>query len=137
MGSTRMKKLVLFIGLILLTCALVPIGSALLVTNPLAKVAEDYFLLISQDKVSEAYQMTSSDLQAEMSLRDFRDINRGSPLEEFVSVSWDYKGMEGNWGELQGMLETGDASYPEIFLFVNVELVQENREWKIHDVELW
>jgi hypothetical protein len=45
--------------------------------------------------------------------------------------------MEGNWGELQGMLETGDASYPEIFLFVNVELVQENREWKIHDVELW
>jgi len=132
-----MKKLVLYVGLIILTCALVPIGSALLVTNPLSKVAEDYFLLISQDKVSEAYQMTSRDVQAEISLRDYKEINRGSPLEEYVSVSWDYRGMEGNWGELQGMLEINDASYPEVFFFVNVELVQENGEWKIYYVELW
>ncbi len=132
-----MKKLVLYVGLIILTCALVPIGSALLVTNPLSKVAEEYFLLISQDKVSEAYQMTSRDVQAEISIRDFKEINRGSPLEEYVNVSWDYKGMEGKWGELQGMLETSDASYPEAFVFVNVELVQENGEWKIYTVELW
>jgi hypothetical protein len=132
-----MKKLVLYVGLIILTCALVPIGSALLVTNPLSKVAEDYFLLISQDKVSEAYQMTSRDVQAEISIRDFKEINQGSPLEEYVSVSWDYKGMEGNWGELQGMLEISDTSYPEVFFFVNVELAQENGEWKIYFVELW
>ena len=132
-----MKKVVIYVGLIILTCALVPIGSALLVTNPLAKVAEEYFLLISQDKVSEAYQLTSRDVQTEISLGDFKEINRGSPLEEYVSVSWDYRGMEGNWGELQGMLETGDASYPEVYIFVNVELVQENGEWKIYSVDLW
>jgi hypothetical protein len=135
--GTRMKKVVLFVGLIILTCALVPIGSALLMTNPLAKVAEDYFLLMSQDKVSEAYQLTSRDVQADISIRDFKEINRGSPLEKYVTVSWDYRGMEGNWGELQGMLETGDASYPEVYVFVNVELVQENGEWKIYSVELW
>jgi hypothetical protein len=106
-------------------------------TNPLAKVAEDYFLLISQDEVSEAYQLTSRDVQADISLSDFKEINRGSPLEKYVNVSWDYRGMEGNWGELQGMLETGDLSYPEVYLFVNVELVQENGEWKIYSVELW
>ena len=132
-----MKKVVIYVGLIILTCALVPIGSALLVTNPLAKVAEEYFLLLSQDKVNEAYQLTSRDVQAEISLGDFKEINRGSPLEEYVSVSWDYRGMEGNWGELQGMLETGDASYPEVYIFVNVELVQENGEWKIYSVDLW
>lgn len=132
-----MKKIVFYVGLIILTCALVPISSALLLTNPLAEVAEDYFLLISQDKVSEAYQLTSRDVQAEVSLRDFKEINRGSPLEEYISVSWDSRGMEGNWGELQGMLETGDASYPEVFVFVNMELVQENGEWKIYSIELW
>ncbi|HEY47593.1 MAG: hypothetical protein AMJ88_03325 [Anaerolineae bacterium SM23_ 63] len=132
-----MKKVVLFVGLIILTCALVPIGSALLVTNPLANVAEDYFLLISQDKVSEAYQLTSRDVQAEVSLLDFREMCRESPLEEYVDVSWDYRGIEGKWGELQGMLETGDASYPEVFVFVNVELVQENGKWKIYSVDLW
>lgn len=132
-----MKKWVLYVGLIILTCALVPIGSALLVTNPLAKVAEEYFLLISQDRVSEAYQLTSRDVQTEISLGDFREINRGSPLEEYISVSWDYRGMEGNWGELQGMLETADASYPDVFIFVNVELVQEEGEWKIYSVDLW
>lgn len=132
-----MKKIVLYVGLIILTCALVPIGSALLVTNPLAEVAEDYFLLLSQGKVSEAYQMTSRDVQAEISLRDYIEINRGSPLEEYISVSWDYRGMEGNSGELQGMLEISDASYPEVFFFVNVELVQEEGEWKIYYVELW
>ncbi len=132
-----MKKWVLYAGLIILTCALVPIGSALLVTNPLAKVAEEYFLLISQDRVNEAYQLTSRDVQAEMSLSNFREINRGSPLEEYVSVSWDYRGMEGDWGELQGMLETADVSYPDVFIFVNVELVQEDGEWKIYSVDLW
>jgi hypothetical protein len=81
--------------------------------------------------------MTSSDVQAEISLGDFREINRGSPLEEYVSVSWDYRGMEGTWGELQGMLETADASYPDVFVFVNVELVQEDGEWKIYSIDLW
>lgn len=132
-----MKKLILYAGLIILASALIPIGSALQLTNPLSKVAEEYFLLLSQDKVSEAYQMTSRDVQAEISIRDFKEYNRGSPLEEYVSASWESEGMEGEWGEVQGMIETGDAGYPEVFVFVNVELVQENGEWKIYSVELW
>ncbi len=132
-----MKKIVFYVGLIILTCALVPISSALLLTNPLTKVAEEYFLLLSQDKVSEAYQLTSTEVQTEISLSIFKEINRGSPLEEYINVSWDSREMEGNWGELQGMLETGDASYPEVYVFINVELVQENGEWKIYSVELW
>jgi hypothetical protein len=135
--SARMKKLVLYAGIFILASALIPIGNALQLPDPLSLVAEEYFLLMSQDRVSEAYQMTSSDVQAKMSISDFREMNRGSPLEGYVSASWDYEGMEGKWGELQGMIETGDASYPEVFVFVNVELARENGEWKIYSVELW
>jgi hypothetical protein len=132
-----MKKWLLLIGFIIFASALMPRSGAQQLMNPLSKVAEEYFLLLSQDKVTEAYQMTSSDLQAETSLRDFIEMNRGSPLEEYVSALWDHEGTEGNRGELRGMIETGDASYPELFLFVNVELVQEDGEWKINAVELW
>jgi hypothetical protein len=132
-----MKKMVLYVGFIILASALMPISSARQLMNPLSKAAEEYFLLLSQDKVTEAYQMTSSDVQAETSLRDFIEMNRGSPLEKYVSALWDHEGIEGNRGELQGMIETSDASYPEVFIFVNVELVQEDGEWKIYSVELW
>jgi len=132
-----MKKMVLYVGFIILASALMPISSARQLMNPLSKAAEEYFLLLSQDKVTEAYQMTSSDVQAETSLRDFIEMNRGSPLEKYVSALWDHEGIEGNRGELQGILETSDASYPEVFIFVNVELVQEDGEWKIYSVELW
>jgi hypothetical protein len=135
--SSRMKKFVLYAGIFILASALIPIGNALQLPDPLSLVAEEYFLLMSKDRVSEAYQMTSSDVQVEMSLSDFREMNRESPLERYVSVSWDHEGVEGNWGELQGMIETGDLSYTELFLFVNVELVQEKGEWKIYSVELW
>jgi hypothetical protein len=135
--NARIKKFALYAGIFILASALIPIGNALQLPEPLSLVAEEYFLLMSQEKVSEAYQMTSSNVQAETSISDFREMNRGSPLERYVSVSWDHEGAEGNWGELQGMIETSDASYPEVFVFVNVELVQENGEWKIYSVELW
>ena len=92
-----MKKLVLYVGLFILASALIPIGNARQLPDTLSKVAEEYFLLLSQDKVNEAYQMTSRDVQAGISIRDYKEMNRGSPLEEYISVSWDYEGMKGKW----------------------------------------
>lgn len=111
------------------------LGAALLLTQPIVDVAEQYFLLISQNKIEQAYQLTADDVHAEFSLKDFEEINKDSLLKKYIGASWSSRSIENNRGHLLGTVTTSDRVDQR--LNVAIELVKDNGEWKIYSVDLW
>jgi hypothetical protein len=125
------------IGITILGFALsaVILGAVLAVTQPMVNVAEQYFTLISQGKIEQAYDLTASDVKAEFTLDDFYQMYDDGPATKFKSASWHHRSFENNYGYLEGVLKTYDEIKSEIN--IAMELIRENGSWKIYSLEIW
>ncbi len=110
--------------------AAVLFGGILYLTNPMTDVAEECLALIAQNRIHEASQLHAEVIRTDVVNRaQFENLYRDSILTKYRGVSWHYRKVQGDWGLLQGIVETSDPSYPEIF--VEVEFVKESGEWRI------
>ena len=130
-----MKRKTTFFTIVGLGLSVLIFGGALLLTKPLVDAAEQYFLLISQNEIEQAYQLTADEVRAEFSLEDFQEINKNSLLKKYVAASWSSRTIENDTGQLLGTVTTSDPA--EQHLNVAMELVKKNGQWKIYSVDLW
>jgi hypothetical protein len=130
----KMKKGVIILGIVI---GLVVLGVVLLLTNPLTDVAEEFLALISQNRFREASQLHISGIRDDIVNRTkVEDVYRNSVLTKYKSVSWhNRRVVDGNWGLLEGIMETSDALDMEIY--IQVEFMKENGDWKISYIEFY
>ena len=133
-SGEAMKKAALFLGIGFIGFVVILFGAVMIMTNPLVNVAEEYFSLISQDRIDKAYELTSRDVRAAFTIDDFEEINNDTLLKFYYDASWYSRSWEGDRGELEGIIKTTDAVHNEVD--VMVQLVKENGEWKIYSLDL-
>jgi len=122
-----MKKGAILLGIVI---SLAAIGGVLLLTNPLTDVAEECLALISQNRIREASQLHVAGIRDDpVNRAKSEDVYRNSVLSKYKSVSWHHREVDGNWGILEGIMETSDDLDMEIYL--QVEFMKENGDWKI------
>ncbi|MHC4293544.1 MAG: hypothetical protein ACYSTX_04550 [Planctomycetota bacterium] len=130
-----MSKKALTFTFISMVFTIVILGVVFAVTQPMVNVAEEFFTLVSQGKIEQAYQLTAADVQAEFTLGDFHEMYDDGPAAKFKSASWHHRSFENDYGYLEGVLKTSDEIDPE--LDIVMELLNENGSWKIYSVEIW
>lgn len=128
-----MKKAGIFVGIGCIGFVVILFGAVMIMTNPLVNVAEEYFLLISENRIDEAYELTSTDVRATFTLENFEAINNDTILKQYYDASWYSRSREGDRGVLEGSVKTTDAVYDEVNVIV--QLVRENGEWKIYSLD--
>jgi hypothetical protein len=108
-----------FIKILLLTAAIASgvIAIVFYITNQITKPAEEFFMLLSQEKYSEAWEMTHPDyLQAQISKDDFTKLMIKYNLKEFDSISWSTRRLKNGAGMLTGNCTLKDGSIIDITL---------------------
>ncbi len=115
-------------------CAVI-FGAVLWLTQPLTSLADDYFVLVSQGKIDQAYQLTSNELKSQHTLGDFQEILTNSPLTKYKGSSWSSRTIENDTGNIQGVIKTTDPIAPKLNAEMN--FIKENGQWKIRSLETW
>ena len=125
-----MKKFL--IGLVIV---LVVIGAILVValslTKGLPRSADEFFTLIRDGKVKDAYLSASREFQASASEADFEAFLKNSSIGDYESATWSSRSITNNIGELEGSIKTRDGGVVPI----KIKLVKEDGRWKIHAIE--
>jgi hypothetical protein len=103
----------IFVGIGCIGFVVILFGAVMIMTNPLVNVAEEYFLLISENRIDEAFDTL---------------------LKQYYDASWYSRSREGDRGVLEGTVTTTDAVYDEVNVIV--QLVKENGEWKIYSLDV-
>jgi hypothetical protein len=121
--------------LIGLVIVLVVIGAILVVvftlTKGLPRSADEFFTLIRDGKVKDAYLSASREFQASASEADFEAFLKNSAIADFASATWSSRSIANNIGELEGSIKTRDGGVVPI----KIKLVKEDGRWKIHAIE--
>jgi len=96
-------------------------------TKGIVKSADQFFSLVKEGSIEEAYLSTAKEFQAATSEDELRDFLENSTLDEFESASWSSRSISGNTGKLEGSINTEAGG----IIPVEIELVKEGGSWKI------
>jgi len=103
-------------------------------SSGLNSAANDFFVLVSQDKLQEAYDSTSTAFQKSASLDVFEDfINQRQPFKDYASFSvhsWERE--TGEPASAEGTLTTTSGETYEI----NFNFVKEEGDWKVFNLDI-
>ncbi|MBP7830513.1 MAG: hypothetical protein KA248_11400 [Kiritimatiellae bacterium] len=103
------------------------IALLLVATSGLPKAADEFFSLIEQGKIGEAYLATAAEFRAATSEGEFAAFLRDSALGGYASASWSTRSIENNRGQLKGTVTTRDGGQ----IPLEMDLVKEGDAWKI------
>lgn len=100
---------------------------ALQATKGLAKSANEFFTLIKEGKVDQAYNLTAKEFQASTSLEVFTQFLEMTTLKDFSKARWTTRSINNNLGKLIGSIHTREGGTVP----VEIDLVKEEGKWKI------
>lgn len=101
-------------------------------TSGMTEATDEFFSLLKQDKVEEAYEMTSEEFQASTSQEEFKSFLSKTSLGEFQSADWNSRQRgSGGEGTLEGTVHTTSGGN----IPITVKLIKENEEWKILNLQ--
>ncbi|MBU1693228.1 MAG: hypothetical protein KJ726_04220 [Verrucomicrobia bacterium] len=103
------------------------IALAFFATSGLPKAADEFFSLVQQGKIQEAYLATAAEFRAATSEEAFAAFLESTALGGYQSASWSSRKIENNTGKLEGTVTTRDGGQ----IPVAVDLVKEGETWKI------
>ena len=110
-------------------------GAIIWLTQPLAALADDYFVHISQGEFDQAYQLMSTNVHALDTRDEFYALFQEPVLQQYKSSTWTNRTIEGNTGYIQGVIKTSDPCNPKMNATMN--FIKEDGQWKINYLELW
>lgn len=121
-----MKKVgTILLGIVVVVAILVAL--LFFATSGLPKAADEFFTLVGQGKIGEAYLATAAEFRAATSEEEFAAFLRESALGEYASASWPTRTIENNRGRLEGTVTTRAGGQ----IPVELDLVKEGDAWKI------
>ena len=100
---------------------------AIRATTPAVEAAENFLSLLANDKMAEAYALTSSALKGQQSEAQFAANAKKLRLTDYRSVIFWQRNLTNNVAELSGTMTTKDGgSVP-----ISLKLVQEDGKWVV------
>lgn len=112
-------SIVLFVGVI--------IGLVFYATSGITDTADEFFVAANEGNYDRAYSLTSQQLRRATNPDQLRAFIEDYGLDEVTDTSWGSRSINDERGELTGTLTTeSGGSIP-----VEIDLVQENGQWKI------
>ncbi|HOW97575.1 MAG TPA: hypothetical protein P5567_06525 [Kiritimatiellia bacterium] len=121
-----MKKMgTILLGIVVVVAILIAL--LFFATSGLPKAADEFFSLVREGKVGEAYLATAAEFRAATGEEEFSAFLRDSALGQYASASWPTRAIENNRGRLEGTVTTRDGGQ----IPVELDLVKEGGAWKI------
>lgn len=121
-----MKKFgIVLLGIVVVIGVLIAL--LFVATSGLPKAADEFFTLVGQGKIGEAYLATAAEFRAATSEEEFAAFLRDSALGGYASASWSTRSIENNRGQLKGTVTTRDGGQ----IPLEMDLVKEGDAWKI------
>ena len=96
------------------------VGGIFALTQPVADAAEQFLVLLGEEKFAEAYASTADGFRAQQDETSFTGAARQVGLTDYASVSWHNRTIDNHEGTAEGTIttKTGDTKA------VSVRLVQ-------------
>lgn len=121
-----MKKLLIGIGVAAGLLALVVL-IAFTATSGLPAAADDFFGLIRDGKIDEAYRATAAEFRASTSEETFAAFLATTAIGDYEDASWSSRSIENRLGKLSGTIGIkGGGRIP-----LDLTLVKEEGAWKL------
>jgi hypothetical protein len=106
---------------------------ALMATSPLVDVADQQLAFMKAGNISAAYDLTSSEFKATMTLEQFTTfVNQYPVLSKNVDRTFNNREIINDKGTISGTLKATDGT----IMTVTYTFVKENGEWKIFGLQL-
>lgn len=96
-------------------------------TKGISRAADQFFALLKDGQVEEAYASTAKEFQAATSLDEFQAFLKSTAIGNFDRASWSSRSISNNTGKLEGSIHTKDGGVVP----VELALVKEGGTWKI------
>ncbi len=109
-------------------------GAIMWVTQPMATLADDYFVLLSQSEIEQAYQLMSYEFKTNITLTEFREVDEIPILKKNKASTWTSRTIEGDTANIEGVIKTFDPTTPKIN--ATMDFVKEDGQWKIYSFEM-
>lgn len=111
--------LVVFVGAI--------IGLVFWLTGGAVRSGEEFLALISEERISEAYESAAAGLRSQQDAASFESAVRAIGLTEYESASWGQRQIQNDRATLDGSVTTVDGGT----IPLTMELVNEDDGWRV------
>ena len=109
----------LFVGLI--------VSVVFWATGGITETADEFFAAANEGDYEAAYDLTSQQLQGQMTEADLEAFMVENGLDDVTGTSWSSRSITNDRGELSGAVTTATgATIP-----LDMDLIQEGEDWKI------
>ncbi len=126
-----MKKMFTIIVIIFVSIGII-IGLVFYFTSGATKSANNFFSLIKNGKIDNAYETLSEQFKHKTTLENFKIFIETYSINDFNSVFWNYRKRNLHTTELEGNFKTkNNQSVP-----IKVDLVKEDGQWKILSIDV-
>lgn len=102
----KLLKILLMVALIITGV----IGIVFFFTQKITKPADKFFTLLTEEKFSEAWDMTHPQLKSLINKEDFTDLMKKYKMNTFKSVSWSTRRLKNGAGILYGTCYLTDGT---------------------------